>query len=139
MQAQAKAEKDPLGFVEALKNGVRSFEYAEVVSSVTTFNINTNLFSRCQLCDCGHLCQGSYLAFLPLFHQSLEPLPGRQQVAELPEIDWKGYVDSLQLVARQQSSIYLHTRKHSGKHVLDAKSVRKWLPVLVQALDIHVD
>ena len=60
--------------------------------------------------------------FIPLF-QTLEPLPGRQQVAELPDIDWKGYVDSLQLVAKQRSSVYLHTRKHSSKHLLETKSV----------------
>ena len=47
------------------------------------------------------------------FVQTLEHLPQRQHVAELPEIEWKGYMESLQQVAKQHSSIYLNTRRQN--------------------------
>ena len=47
--------------------------------------------------------------------QTFEPLPTHQKVAELPEINWKGYIDSLQKVAKQRSTIYMHTRKQATK------------------------
>ena len=53
-----------------------------------------------------------YLSFCT---QTFEPLPTRQKVAELPEINWKGYIDSLQKVAKQRSTIYMHTRKQATK------------------------
>lgn len=57
--------------------------------------------------------------------QTLEPLPKRQEVAVLPKIEWKGYVDSLQQVARQNSSIYLNTRRQGRPQLtLDEKPVR---------------
>lgn len=42
--------------------------------------------------------------------QTLEPLPTRQHVAELPDINWKGYMESVGRVVRQHSSVYQRTR-----------------------------
>ena len=53
-------------------------------------------------------------------YQTLQPLPRRQDVAVLPNIEWKGYVESLQQVARQNSSIYLNTRRQSRPQPPDA-------------------
>jgi hypothetical protein len=42
---------------------------------------------------------------------TLEPLPTRQHVAELPDINWKSYMDSVEKVVRQHSSVYQRTRR----------------------------
>ena len=40
----------------------------------------------------------------------------RQQVAELPDVNWKCYMDSVEKIVRQHSSVYQRTRrKGSGK------------------------
>ena len=43
--------------------------------------------------------------------QTLEPLPTRQHMAELPDINWKSYMDSVEKVVRQHSSVYQRTRR----------------------------
>lgn len=82
---KSEAERDPLAFVNALKEG------------------------------------------------ALGPLPMRQEVAEMPDINWKSYIDSLHSVLKQ-SNMYFNTRrqmtsrpiksvdkKHSGTHDMGSK------------------
>jgi hypothetical protein len=44
---------------------------------------------------------------------TLEPLPTRQEVAELPDINWKGYMESVERIVRQHSSVYQRTRRRA--------------------------
>lgn len=46
--------------------------------------------------------------------QSLEELPTRQSVTELPDIHWKSYTDSIERVVKQHSSVYHRTRRRGG-------------------------
>ena len=43
--------------------------------------------------------------------QTLEPLPTRQQVAELPVVNWNGYMESVEKIVRQHSSVCQRTRR----------------------------
>ncbi len=45
--------------------------------------------------------------------QTSPPLPSRQSVVEIPNIEWKGYIESLQQVAKQHSNLYINTRGQS--------------------------
>ena len=38
-------------------------------------------------------------------------LPSRQQVAELPDINWKEYMESVEKIVRQHSAVYQRTRR----------------------------
>lgn len=59
-----------------------------------------------------YLEQGHSLIKLnPIPLQTLEPLPTRQNVAELPDINWKSYTDSVERIVRQHSSVYQRTRR----------------------------
>ena len=60
--------------------------------------------------------------------QTLGPLPTRQHVAELPDINWKSYMDSVERVTRQHSAVYLRTRrKASGKEATTLTKMVRFL------------
>lgn len=65
----------------------------------------------------------------PVPLQTLEPLPTRQHVEELPDINWKSYMDSVEKIVRQHSSVYQRTRrKASNKEATTlTKMVICWL------------
>ena len=50
----------------------------------------------------------------------------RQQVAELPDINWKSYMESVERIVRQHSSVYQRTRRRglTKEPTLLAKTVR---------------
>ena len=49
--------------------------------------------------------------------QTLQPLPCRQKVAEIPDINWRGYMESVEKIVQRHSSVYMRTRRKAGKEV----------------------
>ena len=106
VSVKARAERDPCGFVTALRNGV------SILFSLPP--PSPPLPPPPPPPPPPFLLLPTFLPTFP-FPQTLEQLPTQQKVAEIPDINWKGYMDSVQKIVKQHSSVYQRTRRKAGK------------------------